>query len=153
VSENLAVISGVVTELVIHAGEEEFVRSLSDQVVGTGAAAGLAAAGLAGAAAGDSVEFFSCKVSGRFVQGCFSKVTFKDDEKIKFVVSEEPQSLVLAAQRITDHTVLMAPHCSRGKKAHALFAWVLVVRLFAGFLMAGALFVVLMEYTTASSPF
>jgi hypothetical protein len=162
VSESLTVISGVVTELVVRAGEEEFIRSAGEQVVGVGAAAGLAAAGLAGSAAGsslaaasggDSVEFFSCNVNGRFVRGCFSKVTFRANEEITLVVSEKHQSLVWAAQRTKDHTMWMAPHCSRGKRAHALFSWLLVVRLLLGLLIAGALFVVLMEYTTASSPF
>jgi hypothetical protein len=154
VSENLAVISGVVTALVIHAGKEEFVRSLSNQVVGTGAAAGLAAAGLAGAAAGaslsavspgDSVEFFECKVGGQTVRGRFSKVSFREGDQLTLVASEtHGQLLALAARRAIDQTIWMVPHGSRGRRAHAALSGRLCVRLLLTFLVGGFSFVAFM---------
>ena len=81
-SEVLKLISGVVSALTVHTGEEEFVRSAEQQAAGAGGAAGLALEGMAGAAAGagmvassagDLVEFFTCKLGEQAVQGCFSK--------------------------------------------------------------------------------
>jgi hypothetical protein len=158
VSESLSVISGVVTELVVHTGEEEFIRSASDQVVGVGTAAALAAAGLAGAAAGaslatasagDSVEFFECKVGGRLMTGRFSKASFKEGDEVMFIVpqqqADDPIQLALAATRKIDQTLWMAPHCSRGTRAHRafvarMFVWLLVLAplfIFANYLVFG----------------
>jgi hypothetical protein len=144
VSENLAAISGVITELFIHASEEEFIRSASDQVVGVGTAAALAAAGLAGAAAGaslaaasagDSVEFFECKVGGRLMTGRFSKASLKEGDEVMFIVpqqADDPIYWALAATRKTDHMLWMVPHCSRGVRSHRtlairLFVWLLLL--------------------------
>lgn len=162
-SAPLSVITGVVSGLTIHSGEEEFVRSRGQQAAGVGAAAGLAVEGLAGAAAGaglaaasagDAVEFFSCKVGDQFVEGRFSKASFKDGDELRVVTSKQQgRPLVLAARRALDHVIWMVPHCSRGSKAHTAFAWRLAVRLFLWFFLAGVLFVVLMEYSTSPNPF
>mgnify|MGYP001190147383 CR=1 FL=1 len=141
-SEPLSVITGVVSGLTIHSGEEEFVRSRGQQAAGVGAAAGLAVEGLAGAAAGaglaaasagDAVDFFSCKVEDQFVEGRFSKASFKDGDELDVVTSKQQgRPLVLAARRAADHVIWMVPHCSRGVAAHRKFA----VRMF-GWLMVG----------------
>lgn len=159
----LSVITGVVSGLTIHSGEEEFVRSRGQQIAGVGAAAGLAVEGLAGAAAGaglaatsagDAVEFFSCKVGDQLVEGRFSKASFKDGDELSVVTSpSEWRSLVLAARSSQDHLIWMVPHCSRGTKAHASFSRLLASRLVLSFLVAGALFIILMEYSTSSNPF
>jgi len=90
VSGSLKLIKGVVDGLTVHAGEDEFVRSAGQQAAGVGAAAGLALDGMAGAAAGaglaassagDSVQFFTCKLGEQLMQGRFSKVTFKDGDE------------------------------------------------------------------------
>lgn len=137
----LSVITGVVSGLTIHSGEEEFVRSRGQQAAGVGAAAGLAVEGLAGAAAGaglaaasagDAVEFFSCKVGDQFVEGRFSKASFKDGDELRVVTSKQQgRPLVLAARRAVDHVIWMVPHCSRGVAAHKMFAlrmlgWLLI---------------------------
>ena len=143
VNSPLQLISGVVSGLTIHSGEEEFVRSREQQAAGVGAAAGLAVEGLAGAAAGaglaaasagDAVEFFSCKVGGQLVEGRFSKASFKDDDQLDFVLdisSVTKSPYVLAARRSRDATLWMVPHCSRGTMAHRGFAlrmcWWLVI--------------------------
>lgn len=141
-STSLSVISGVVSGLSIHRGEEEFVRGKGQQAAGVGAAAGLAVEGLAGAAAGaglaaasagDSVEFFSCNVGGQLVGGRFSKASFKDGDELDVVTTQQQgRPLVLAARRALDHVIWMVPHYSRGVAAHRKFA----VRLF-GWLLIG----------------
>ena len=155
-SDPLKVVSGVVSNLSIYAGEEEFIRSAGQQAAGVGVAAGLAASGLAGVAAGtslavasggDSVEFFSCRVGEAPIKGCFSKVSFKDGDELTVVTTSSPQigsTRVAAARRARDYLIWMTPHCSRGTKAHAAFAWTLVAKLLFVFLFAGGLFVVLM---------
>lgn len=91
VNSPLQLISGVVSDLKIHSGEEEFVRSRGQQIAGVGVAAGLAVEGLAGAAAGaglaaasagDAVEFFSCKVGDQLVEGRFAKASFKNGDEL-----------------------------------------------------------------------
>ena len=161
-SEFLKLIKGVVSGLTVHAGEEEFVRSVEQQTAGVGAAAGLALEGMAGAAAGaglaassagDSVEFFTCKLGEQLVQGRFSKVTFKDGDALEMVVAPQRSGLplVLAARRVRDRVLWMAPHCSRGTLAHRKSSLRLVFHLFFLILLGATLFTVGMEYSSAPS--
>ena len=161
VSESLTSIVGVVSDLVVHLGEEDFVRNEAQKITGVAAAAGLAASELAGAAAGasisaasagDSVEFFSCKLGTQRVEGRFSKVSFKTGDHMSFVVNENAgRCIALAARRPSDHVLWMIPHGSRGARAHSIFSWRLLCWLLAVFLLAGALFIVIMEYATSGS--
>ncbi|MGM9485722.1 putative type VI secretion system effector [Ideonella sp. YS5] len=147
-SPRLRMISGVVSDVLIHSGEEEFVRSPSQRAAG-GAAAGLAAIGLAGAAAGasiaaaasgDPVELFTCKIGGETVSGGFSKVSFKEGDELDMVqINEFPHDLILAARRRADRLLWMVPHCSRGTGAHRtfslrLFAWIATLSFILGML-------------------
>jgi hypothetical protein len=68
-SESLRLIKGVVSGLTVHAGEEEFVRSVGQQAAGVGAAAGVALEGMAGAAAGAGLAASSAGDSVRFPGG------------------------------------------------------------------------------------
>lgn len=146
-SEPLTLISGVVSGLSVHAGEEEFVRSAEQRAAGVGAATGLALEGMAGAAAGaglaassagDAVQFFSCKLGELAVQGRFSKVTFKDGDALEMVIAPQRigMPLVLAARRDSDRVLWMTPHCSRGTAGHKNFA----MRLFGWLLLGAPLF-------------
>jgi hypothetical protein len=136
-----------VTELTIYSGEEEFLRSRRQQVTGIGAAAGLAAAGLAGPGAGaalaasagaDSVEFFCCRVGGTLVGGRFSKVSFKNGDQLAFVVSKDAEPpLALAAVRRVDRLLWLVPHCSRGRLLHLKFSVQMFFWIAAGFPLFG----------------
>ncbi len=156
-SKPLQLIDGVVSGLTVHAGEEEFVRSAGQQTTGIGAAAGLALEGMAGAAAGaglaassagDSVEFFTCKIGEQPVQGRFSKVTFKDGDALEMVVAAQlsGRPLVLAARRSSDRVLWMTPHCSRGESGHRHFSMGMAGKLLVAFLCGGMAFIVLMQY-------
>lgn len=143
-SEPLALIAGVVRELAVQAGEEEFIRSMGQRpAIGGGVAVALAAAELPGAAvsasmaatsAGDAVEFFACRLGEQRISGCFSKVSFKDGDELTVVAQRRPgaQDLAIAARRRQDSTLWMAPHCARGSRAHAGFS----LRVFVGVLTA-----------------
>ena len=151
-SGSLDVVSGVVSNLSIYAGEEEFIRSAEQQAAGVGVAAGLAASGLAGVAAGtslavasggDSVEFFSCSVGEVSVKGCFSKVSFKDGDELTAVVAQSTRR-AWAVRRKHDCVLWMSPHCSRGTKAHARFAWRMFPWIFLSlFALLGSFFAVM----------
>ncbi len=152
-SKSLQLIGGVVSGLTVHAGEEEFVRSVGQQTTGVGVAAGLALEGMAGAAAGtglaassagDSVEFFTCKIGEQSVQGRFSKITFKDGDVLDMVISPQRNSLplVLATRRSSDRVLWMAPHCSRGTSAHKSFA----LRLFGWLVLGMPLFFIIPSF-------
>jgi hypothetical protein len=143
VSGSLKLIKGVVDGLTVHAGEDEFVRSAGQQAAGVGAAAGLALDGMAGAAAGaglaassagDSVQFFTCKLGEQLMQGRFSKVTFKDGDELDMVIASQRNGrpLVLAARRSSDRVLWMAPHYSRGIAGHKNYAWRLFLWLVPG---------------------
>jgi hypothetical protein len=164
VSESHKLINGVVSGLKVHAGEEEFVRSAGQHAAGVGAAAGLALEGMAGAAAGaglaassagDVVQIFSCTLGDQAVQGRFSKVTFKDGDVLEMVIAPQRNGmpLVLAARRANDRVLWLAPHCSRGKKGHTKFAFLLAWKLLGLFLALGLIFIAVMEYFSASEPF
>lgn len=163
-SEPLQLIGGVVSGLTVHAGEEELVRRAGQQTAGAAAAAGLALEGMAGAAAGaglavssagDSVEYFSCKISEKLVHGRFSKVTFKDGDTLEMVIGSQQNGmpLVLAARRASDRVLWIAPHCSRGRKGHRNFAFLLTWKLLAIFLTLGLIFILVMEYFSAAEQF
>ena len=152
-SKSLQLIGGVVSGLTVHAGEEEFVRSVGQQTTGVGVAAGLALEGMAGAAAGtglaassagDSVEFVTCKIGEQSVQGRFSKITFKDGDVLDMVISPQRNSLplVLATRRSSDRVLWMAPHCSRGTSAHKSFA----LRLFGWLVLGMPLFFIIPSF-------
>ena len=141
-SERLELISGIVSGLTIHDGEQAFL-SAAQQGYGVAVAAGLATAGLAGAAAGsglaatstgDAVQLFTCQLGERIVAGGFSKVTFKDGDEVSFVAARQPRAAdrALAAIRPRDHTLWMSLHCSRGMRAHRCFAYGVFLRLAVG---------------------
>jgi hypothetical protein len=97
-----------------------------------------AAVGASMAATGrDSVEFFGCMVDGQRISGRFSKVTFKDGDEVEVVI--EPQwdrtQSALAVRRLSDRTLWMLPHCSRGTSAHRRYAFRLFPRLLVGILI------------------
>ena len=163
-SESLKLISGVVNGLTVHAGEEEVVRSARQQAASVGTAAALALEGMSGAAAGagmaassagDSVEFFTCKIGEQSVQGRFSKITFKDGDALEMVIASQQNGmpLVLAARRASSKVLWMAPHSSRGRKGHRSFAFLLAWKLFALFLALGLIFILVMEYFSAAEHF
>lgn len=142
----LQVIKGKVENLVVQRGEEVIVGSDLLRGAGAGAAVGLAAAGLAGAATGallasggvaDSVEFFSAKVDGQTTAGRFSRVTFKEGDDVEVVGERQSDGTfaALAVRRPGDQTLWMFPHCSRGAKAQKHFA----LRVFGWTLLAFAL--------------
>jgi hypothetical protein len=161
VSAPLKLIRGRVQELAVSAGEEQFIGSQAHRTAGAGAALGLAAAGMAGAAVGasmaatgrDSVEFFDCMVDGQRVSGRFSKVTFKDGDEVEVVI--EPQwdgtQSALAVRRLSDRILWMFPHCSRGMLAHRAFSRRLFGWLVLGFMLFSGLFIVIMEWSSAES--
>jgi hypothetical protein len=152
--QQFRVLTGVVSELKVHVGEEQFLAGPERTAV-AGTAAGLAAVGFGGAAVGtssaasasaDSVEFFSCKVDGRPVIGRFSKASFKNGDQLEVVLSNERDpALAIAARRDADRTLWVAPHCSRGTKAHRraslrLSLWLLLLGpafVFSGYLILG----------------
>ncbi len=147
----LQLLRGIICDLVIERGEEDFVQSRGDRALGTVATTGLAAAGLAGAATGallattgggDSVEFFTCTVDGKRVAGRFTKASFKNGDSVE--VAADPQSdgtyAALAVRRPSDQTVWMFPHCSRGSKKHWAYASRVVGMLFFAIFLNGALF-------------
>lgn len=133
----LRIVRGVIKNLAVHAGEEEFIRSEAQRTAGGVTAASLALGGLAGSAVGasiaatggDSVEFFSCMVDGVSITGRFSKASFKDGDEVEVVV--EGAGDALAVRRPADKRLWMFPHCSRGTRAHRRFSailggWILI---------------------------
>jgi hypothetical protein len=136
----MQLISGVVGDLVIQRGEEVIVGGEALRTAGAAASVGLAAAGLAGAATGallasgvpsDSVEFFACTVGGRRIAGRFSKVTFKNGDKVDVVGESQLDETVaaMAVRRRSSRMLWMFPHCSRGGRAHWMYAWRMAVAL------------------------
>ena len=141
-SDVLRVIEGNIENLVVQRGEEVIVGSELLRGAGAGAAVGLAAAGLAGAATGallasggiaDPVEFFSATVGGKTVAGRFSRVTFRAGDNVEVVGEAQSDGTfaVLAVRRPDDQTLWMFPHCSRGGRAQKhlalrVFGWTLL---------------------------
>lgn len=120
---------GVISDLVVERVEQDFLREQSDRVAASGAAAGLAMAGMAGAASGallassgsaDPVECFTATIAGIHVAGRFSRVGFKNGDEVDMVVEpmNDGSSAAFAVRRLSDHTIWMYPHCSRGSRAH-----------------------------------
>ncbi len=155
--EKLELLQGIVCDLVIEPGEEDFVQGRGDRALGTVVATGLAAAGLAGAATGallattgggDSVEFFTCTVDGKRVAGRFTKASFKDGDWVD--VAADPQSdgtyAALAVRRPSDQTVWMFPHCSRGNKKHWAYAIGMIAWLFFWLVLMSGLAFGMHEY-------
>lgn len=132
-SSRFDVLRGSISDLIVSSGEEEFVQTTSDKIVGTGLGATLAMSGLAGAATGamlavsgsaDSVQFFTCTVGDRRVAGRFSNVWFENGDAVE-VVGESQRDGSFAAfaiRRKKDQTLWMFPHCSRGGSAHWAYA-------------------------------
>lgn len=125
-------IDGVVSELRIFEGEQEFLSSAT-RVVATGVATALAATGMPGVAAGtatamsggaDSVEFFKCKLGARDIEGAFSKVTFRDGDQVSAVIERDSSGTALAGAvfRARDDLLWMRPHRSRGMHAHLRYS-------------------------------
>lgn len=129
----LQLLRGTISDLLIDQGKEEFLQTNSNRTAGAAMATGLAAAGLAGAAAsallattgaGDSVEFFTCIVGGQRVAGRFTKASFKNGDSVEVAaqVQRDGTYAALAVRRPSDQTVWMFPHCSRGRKTHWIYA-------------------------------
>jgi CRP-like cAMP-binding protein len=124
-------VTGTVADLKMSTTSENFVSGSGDRVVGTAAAVGLGAAGLAGAATGaamssgdsaDKVTAFTCTVGGQKVVGRFGEVTFANGEQIEVVGTVFSGELsALAVVRTSDRSIWMHPHCSRGTKAYRRF--------------------------------
>lgn len=154
-TSQLKLVRGVVSNLEVHAGEDEFIRSESQRAAGGAAAIGLAAAGMAGPAVGasiaatgrDSVEFFTCIVDGKLVTGRFSKASFKDGDEVEVVLEAQAdgRDLALAVRRPSDKTLWMLPHCSRGKIAHRVFSIVMAGWILTALLGFSGVFVGIME--------
>lgn len=137
-------IKGVIADLRTSEGAEDFVGAGASQASGAAAAVGLAAEGLAGAAAGaaqfssdiaDKVTFFRCRVGGQLVTGRFGNIGFSDDDEVEIVGTKlSSEFLAYAVARPKDRSVWMHPHCSRGTGAYKRFtfkwiglvAWVLI---------------------------
>jgi hypothetical protein len=131
-------LSGTLSDLYIENGDENFIPSSATQLAGGGAAAGLALAGLAGAATNalfvagggvDQVQFFTATLSNNRIAGRFSKIWFENGDELE--VAAKPQSdgtyAAYAVRRLSDKTLWMFPHCSRGMKPHWRFAWKMAV--------------------------
>jgi len=132
-SSRFDVLRGVIADLAVVSGEQEFVQTTTDKTVGIGLAATLALSGLAGAATGamlatsgsaDSVQFFSCTVDNKRVAGRFSNVWFENGDAVEAVgeLQRDGSFAVYAIRRTKDRTLWMFPHCSRGGWAHWAYA-------------------------------
>lgn len=155
---------GSITDLVVSSGEQEFVQTGADKAIGTGVAATLALSGLAGAATGamlsvsgsaDAVQFFTCTVGGHRIAGRFSKVWFENGDIVEVV--GEPQRdgsfAVYAVRRAGDSTLWMYPHCSRGRRAHWVYALKMIPVGTAVLTALGSLFIGLFElFSDEKSP-
>jgi hypothetical protein len=128
-SQRFEVLRGVVADLTVSSGEEEFVQTRANKAVGAGLGASLVLSGLAGSAtaamlatsgSADSVQFFTCTVEGKRVAGRFSSVWFANGDAVE--IAGEPQRdgsfAAYAVRRARDRTLWMFPHCSRGRLAH-----------------------------------
>ena len=133
VNKKLILLAGRLSNLYVENSEENFVSSDATVMAAGGAAVGLAAAGLAGAATNalvvasggtDNVQAFTGIVDGKRLSGRFSKVWFEDGDHLECAV--DPQSdgsfAVYAVRRPSDQTLWMFPHCSRGSKKHWKYA-------------------------------
>ena len=122
-SDGLGLISGIVSGLMIHDGEQAFLSTAGGE-------------GLAATSTGDAAQFFTCQLGERTVAGGFSKVTFKDGDEVSFVLVRQPHphagDWALAATRPRDRTLWMSLHCSRGMRAHRRFAYKVSLRLAVG---------------------
>ena len=128
----LEVIRGVVSDLHISQGEEDFVFTNADKSAGAGAAVGLAVGGLAGAATGavynsgdaaDKLDFFVCRIGDENVKGRFGKVSFSDGDTVEAVgLMERGQFNAYAVTRPSDRTIWMYPHSTRGTQAYKRYS-------------------------------
>ena len=126
------VIRGMVSDLYISQGEENFLFTNADKTAGGAAAVGLAVGGLAGAATGaiynsgdaaDKLDFFICRVGEEIVKGRFGKVSFADEDAVEVVgLREGSQFNAYAVIRPSDRVIWMYPHCTRGSKAYKKFS-------------------------------
>jgi hypothetical protein len=143
----LALLRGTVSNLTVADGQEEFIQTVPDKYIAAAVGVGLALEGLAGAASAaalggndsaDRVQFFRCMVDGKPIAGRFSKVTFKEGDVVEVVgqAQEDGSYMAQAVRRRTDRTLWMAPHCSRGEKAH----WAYVLKMIPFLTLLGWLF-------------
>jgi hypothetical protein len=122
---------GVVSNLKLCAGQEEFLRNYRKRpgvaVASNSALSGLSETAIVGVSAHgrgiDSVEYYSCSIGDVAVIGAFSKVTFKEGEVVSAVVEQGRGETLIAGAilRPSDSTLWMRPHCSRGLLAHRRF--------------------------------
>lgn len=132
-SKSILKVIGVVSLLKTSTAEENFVSQTDDRVIGSAAAVGLAAIGLAGAATGaaissgdasDKVTIFTCVVGEYSVSGRFGEVTFVEGDHIEVVGFFNSNNIsALAITRPADKTIWMFPHCGRGTKAYRNYCW------------------------------
>jgi hypothetical protein len=128
----MIIIQGKITNLQISAGAEDFIQNMRNQNIGAVTATG---AMLASGDASDSVEFFIFTLDNKNIAGRFSKVFFKNEDGVEAACEEQGDGtyLAYAVRRPADHTLWMYPHCSRGKTAHWIYAWRMVLILFVTF--------------------
>lgn len=156
-SSRFVVLRGNIADLAVSSGEEDFVQTETDKAIGTGVAVTLAMSGLAGAATGamlavsgsaDSVQFFTCTLNGQCIAGRFSKVWFENGDAVEIV--GEPQrdgSFAAYAVRCAKYkTLWMFPHCSRGTRAHWVYALKMIPVVTATVTVWGAIFLGLFEF-------
>ena len=133
-TKNLVLLAGPLSELCIENSEENFVSSDGADIAASVISISSAAAGLAHAAADslavavggtDSIQSFTGVIDGKRVSGRFSKIGFKDGDRLECAVDPLPNGtcVVYAARRPSDQTIWMFPHCSRGSKKHWKYAW------------------------------
>ena len=132
-NKKLEVLRGRLTDLYVEDGQEDFVSTQGTNFQTAGAAIGLAAAGLAGAATNalfsagggaDRVKYFTGLLDGKRIAGQFSKIWFSDGDHLECAVESQPDGsyTAYAVRRPSDQTLWMFPHCSRGRKKHWRYA-------------------------------
>lgn len=126
-------IKGVVSELQITRGEENFVLNQTGKNSIEAAAMGAAAMGqllqstnllMASSGTEISVDYFTCLVNGTRLMGCFHSASFKEGEEIVFVVTSTSAGYVVAAARSPARRLLwMPPYHERGEIAQNKSKW------------------------------
>lgn len=131
--EKLELMTGRLSDLYIEDKDENFLSSGCAELAAGGAALGLAAAGLAGAATNalfnasggtDRVQNFTGLLDGKRISGRFSKIWFQNGDELECAgdFQLDGSAAVYAVRRPSDQTLWMFPHCSRGRKKHWNYA-------------------------------
>jgi hypothetical protein len=141
---SLSLVRGVVQNLIVTKGHEDFVFHSSDKnitdVVAIGAAATeqLFNSVILTSAVGDaeiSVDRFTCTVNNVVFTGRFHEIQFKSGDEIEFVVEmTQNNGVVYAARSPSMRLLWMMPHQMRGKAAQKKsdVKWSLIIALRSG---------------------